>query len=49
MGRIMSKVSVQNALETDRAITFDALVDTGASYLTLPVAWKDRLGKFGNE
>jgi len=45
MGRIVSSVTVSNYLEPDKSIRCDALVDTGASHMILPLAWKDRLGK----
>jgi predicted aspartyl protease len=44
MGRIITSVKIENALDPTKSIQCDALVDTGASYLTLPSAWKDRLG-----
>jgi predicted aspartyl protease len=44
MGRIVTQVSVANALEPERQIRFDALVDTGSGLLVLPRAWRDRLG-----
>ncbi len=44
MGRIITQVKIANFLEASKAIEIDALVDTGASYLTLPSAWKERLG-----
>jgi len=44
MGRIITQVKITNFLDSSKAIEIDALVDTGASYLTLPSAWKDRLG-----
>ena len=46
MGRIVSQVVVENALDLQKRIELSALVDTGASYLTLPLAWRDRLGEF---
>lgn len=46
MGRIVTKVNVKNALDTSKDRTFDALVDTGATFLTLPKAWKQDFGKF---
>lgn len=46
MGRIVVKVTVKNALDESKARTFDALVDTGATLLTLPMAWKQDFGKF---
>jgi len=44
MGRIITQVKIANFSEASKAIEIDALVDTGASYLTLPSAWKERLG-----
>lgn len=44
MGRIITSVTVSNTVESAKNIRFDALVDTGATYLTLPDAWKERLG-----
>lgn len=45
MGRIVSSVKVDNLSDSAKSIRCDALVDTGAAYLVLPSAWKDRLGK----
>ena len=45
MGRIVANVSVKNLFEQDQIINCDALVDTGAAYMVLPQAWKNRLGK----
>ena len=45
MGRIVASVTVENVPAT-RTVRIDALVDTGAGYLTLPMAWKERLGPF---
>jgi predicted aspartyl protease len=44
VGRIVATVDVTNALRPEHTLKCDALVDTGASYLTLPLAWKDRFG-----
>ena len=44
MGRIVCQVKIENATNGHEAIEISALVDTGASHLTLPRAWKDRLG-----
>lgn len=44
MGRIIASVKIENATDPTKSIHCDALIDTGASYLTLPSAWKDRLG-----
>ena len=48
MGRIVTTVEVRN-LATGFAKRLDALVDTGASNLTLPLAWKEQLGAFEGE
>ena len=49
MGRIVVTVDVENVSQPDSTLKLDALVDTGASYLTLPLAWKKRLGAFSSE
>lgn len=46
MGRIVSLVTVSNAVDPSKTIRCEALVDTGASFLVLPLAWKNRLGDF---
>ena len=48
MGRIVTSVVVENA-PVALAVRIDALVDTGAGYLTLPMAWKERFGAFALE
>ncbi len=45
MGRIVTTVRIANLQEADKRITCDALVDTGASYMVLPIAWRERLGE----
>ncbi len=45
VGRIVATVRIENAVDLSKALTCDALVDTGASLMVLPSAWKDRLGK----
>jgi len=45
MGRIVANVRITNLLEKEAIITCDALVDTGAAYMVLPKAWKERIGK----
>ena len=45
MGRIVSNVRITNLLEQETVISCDALVDTGAAYMVLPKAWKERIGK----
>lgn len=44
MGRIVSSVTITNIADPSKNLRCDALVDTGASFLVLPNAWKDRLG-----
>ena len=44
MGRIVTAVTVTNAVDLTKQIQCDALVDTGTTGLILPKAWKDRLG-----
>lgn len=48
MGRIVASVTVENVPATG-SVRIDALVDTGADYLTLPMAWKERFGPFALE
>ena len=43
-GRIVTSVSITNVRDPSISMRCDALVDTGASHLVLPTAWKDRLG-----
>jgi len=45
MGRIVATVRIANLHEADKRITCDALVYTGASYMVLPSAWRERLGE----
>jgi predicted aspartyl protease len=44
MGRIITSVTVSSVFQSEKSFRFDALVDTGATYLTLPDVWKERLG-----
>jgi len=44
MGRIVTPVSIVNARNAEFKILCDALVDTGASHMVLPLAWKSKLG-----
>ena len=45
MGRIIVSASIENGLDASLRIQSDALVDTGAIYLTLPSAWREQLGQ----
>lgn len=45
MGRIVSSVTITNISDSPKSLRCDALVDTGASFMVLPNAWKDRLGE----
>jgi predicted aspartyl protease len=44
MGRIVTSVTIENAADPSKALRCDSLVDTGASLMVLPSAWRDRLG-----
>jgi predicted aspartyl protease len=44
VGRIITSVIVTNAVDPSAEIICDALVDTGASGLVLPTAWREQLG-----
>lgn len=46
MGRIVVQAKVTNLFEEDKFIRCAMVVDTGAGALILPMAWKERLGKF---
>ena len=48
MGRIIASVRIDNASDISKGLSCDALVDTGASLMVLPSAWKDRLGVLGS-
>ena len=48
MGRIVASVKIENPSDPGAKIRCDALVDTGASFLVLPNAWRDRLGALDN-
>ncbi|MBW2151013.1 MAG: aspartyl protease family protein [Deltaproteobacteria bacterium] len=45
MGRIVAQVKLTNFTDPDKSISFSALVDTGAAYITLPESWRERLGE----
>ncbi len=45
MGRVAAFITVENPSEVEKRIECDALVDTGASHLVLPSAWRQRLGE----
>jgi len=45
MGRIITPVEIKNVSNPEYRIVCDALVDTGASYMVLPSAWKSKLGE----
>ncbi|MEM6406367.1 MAG: hypothetical protein AAF669_07255 [Pseudomonadota bacterium] len=49
MGRIVTTVTLQNLNTTGKSRKMDVLVDTGASYLMLPLAWKAGFGPFSTE
>lgn len=45
MGKIVVDVVVSNLAESGEIASFEALVDTGATFLTLPSAWRKQLGQ----
>src|SRR5438477_447943 len=45
MGRIVTSVRIDNPSEPNKTLRCDALVDTGASHMVLPAAWRERMGK----
>ena len=45
MGRVGVSACIENGIDPSFRIHSDALVDTGATYLTLPAAWRERLGR----
>ena len=45
VGRIVASVTIENAADLSKALSCDALVDTGASLMVLPSAWRNRLGQ----
>ena len=45
VGRIIASVTIGNVNQATSALRCDALVDTGASHMVLPKAWKERLGQ----
>lgn len=45
MGRIVVEATIENGTDPRCPIICDGLVDTGAAYLTLPNAWRPRLGQ----
>ncbi len=49
MGRIVTPVNIQNLHSEGKSKRIDVLVDAGASYLTLPSAWKKDFGSFNTE
>ena len=44
MGRIIAPVTIASLSDPAKVLQCDAFVDTGACYMTLPAAWRDRLG-----
>ena len=43
MSRIVASVKIDTITDPAKSLRCDALVDTGASHLVLPNAWKERL------
>lgn len=44
MGRIVKRVTIENPNQPEKQIVCNALVDTGAAYMTLPNEWRELLG-----
>jgi hypothetical protein len=44
MDRIVCSVTITNVSDPSKSLRGDALGDTGATFVVLPSAWKDRLG-----
>lgn len=44
MGRITTPVVLRNTVDPRHELRIEALVDTGAGWMTLPTAWRARLG-----
>jgi predicted aspartyl protease len=44
VGRIISSVRIESLADPAQSLRCDAMVDTGATYMTLPMAWRERLG-----
>lgn len=44
MGRIVTQVKLANFADPSKTLSFSALVDTGAAYITLPNSWQGSLG-----
>ena len=51
MGRVMASVQVENKYGPAPVppVMINALVDTGASHLVLPMAWREKFGVFAEE
>lgn len=49
MGRIHASVNIHNVQAERKVVRVDALVDTGATFMTLPAFIKQRLGTFESE
>ena len=45
VGRIIASVFIESFSEPEKGLRCDALVDTGASHMVLPSAWRERLGE----
>lgn len=45
MGRIIASVRIDNASDVSRGLRCNALVDTGASLMVVPSAWRTRFGE----
>lgn len=48
LGRISTDIEIINFQDPSKSLEFKALIDTAAAYLTLPLAWKEKLGALKN-
>ncbi|MEM6328927.1 MAG: hypothetical protein AAF790_01630 [Planctomycetota bacterium] len=46
MGELIVDIVVENVMDRTKQVASPVLVDTGSSFLTLPMAWKEELGEF---
>jgi predicted aspartyl protease len=45
MGRIVTQMKLSNLSDPNMTLSLSALVDTGAAYITLPNAWREKVGE----
>jgi hypothetical protein len=45
MGRIVTQMKLSNLSDPGKTLSLSALADTGAAYITLPNAWREKVGE----